>query len=151
MTFKNILLFVVLVVLLQGCASSKRIAKSLIEEEPDYESLYIRGSFSWWEADEQYKVNYVGDNKYSVLVDLVADGQPYDFKFSDAIWSPELTCGYSVADYEIVTEGVLATASCGKAASVDNFKFTPEVSGLYLFSITFSTWAPPKVLVTKAD
>lgn len=146
---KEITSGLVLLGLLQGCTTTAKIMDMVTPTpEYDYSSLYLRGSFSWWEADEKYKVVKVNDSKYSVMVDLVADGQPYDFKFSDKDWTPGLRCGYlDKTNDEILSVGVGVDANCD--TPVDNFKFTPDSSGTYLFTIEFHNWNAPEVTITK--
>ena len=79
---------------LSGCSSTKTFVDGLDNDKPSYDELYLRGSFTWWEADEAYKVVKFDESIYRVVVELVADGQPYDFKFADKAWSEGLSCGY---------------------------------------------------------
>jgi uncharacterized protein YceK len=43
----------ILTSLLSGCATN--VINSFIKEQ-NYNGLYLRGVFSWWEADEKYKL-----------------------------------------------------------------------------------------------
>ena len=132
-----------------GCASSQKIADALLEEPIDFTNVFLRGSFSWWEADEKFRLNEIGNGEYAVSVDLVADGQPYDFKFADTDYTPKYTCGFASQQMEVLQEGVEADVSCNTAASVDNFKFTPTSSGTYQFKLITSKWDNHKIVIIK--
>ncbi|MBE1300375.1 MAG: hypothetical protein GJ680_10785 [Alteromonadaceae bacterium] len=134
---------------LTGCASSQKIADALLEEPIDFTNVFLRGSFSWWEADEKFRLNEIGNGEYAVSVELVADGQPYDFKFADANYTPKYTCGFASQQMEVLNEGVEAEVSCNTAASVDNFKFTPISSGTYQFKLITSKWDNHKIVIIK--
>lgn len=134
---------------LMSCASSQKITDALLEEPIDFTKVFLRGSFSWWEADEKYRLTKIAEDQYAVSVDLVADGQPYDFKFADSNYTPKYTCGFASKQMEILQEGVEAEVSCNTAASVDNFKFTPTSSGTFQFKLTTSKWDNHKIVVIK--
>lgn len=133
--------------LITGCASTKSIIDQITSK--DYDEMYLRGVFTWWEADENYKlVKLDGSNIYYSSAELVADGQPYDFKFADENWSPGYRCGYLIKDEdEVVTEGVRVKVNCD--TPVDNFKFTPPTTGIYNFYIDFTVPELPEVYVKK--
>lgn len=148
MKLKSIALILSATLVSSGCTTTKSIVDNLGSESLDYDSLYLRGSFSWWEADEAYKVVEVKDNVYRVVVELVADGQPYDFKFADKDWSEGLSCGYrDKSSDEYLTLDKTVSANCN--TPVDNFVFIPQESGKYVFQIDFSGWLDPKVSVSK--
>lgn len=133
---------------LGGCTTTKTFVDKLSGEKPDYSSLYLRGSFTWWEADEAYRVVEHKDNIYRVVVELVADGQPYDFKFADKDWSTGLSCGYkNKSSDENLQVNLTVNANCD--TPVDNFVFTPKESGKYIFQIDFNSWSDPQVTVLK--
>ncbi|MGS2720953.1 hypothetical protein [Paraglaciecola aestuariivivens] len=135
---------VFVVSLLSGCASN--VIDNLISEQ-DYDGLYLRGVFTWWEADEKYKLVEVSSQLYATQIALIADGQPYDFKFADENWTPGMNCGYANNSSRIVTEDDLVSADCD---TVDqNFRFTPQESGTFEFSIDFNGFGSPKVLVKR--
>lgn len=144
---KQFLQIGVLSVFVTGCTTTHQII-DMVSDKPDYSQLFLRGSFTWWEADPQYQVQNYANNQYSVAVELVADGQPYEFKFADENWSPGLSCGYkSKENDEILELGRIVDANCD--TPVDNFKFTPPTSGKYLFIIDFSGWTSPEVKVVR--
>ena len=126
--------------LVSGCASN--VIPSFTQS-PDYSTLYLRGVFSWWEADEKYKLREVDDDVFATRIELIADGQPYDFKFADAAWSADLNCGYLSIDDQVVTLDSVVKASCDRAN--ENFKFTPNETGVYEFTIDFSGFGSPRV------
>ena len=59
-----------------------------------FSDWYLRGVFNWWEAQPRYQLNASAKGWY-VDVELIADQQPYDFKFSNASWTTGQTCGAS--------------------------------------------------------
>lgn len=133
---------------LTACSTTKQIVNDMVNEKPDFKQLYLRGSFSWWEADEQYKVSSYQEDIFRVTVELVADGQPYDFKFADKEWSKGLSCGYLEKENdEVLVPGKVVNANCD--TPVDNFIFIPESSGSYIFQIDFSGWTHPQVSIIK--
>ena len=92
---KKSLLAVTATLLLSACTSSGKIAlPELPSSSPRIavEDLYLRGVFNWWEATPAYRFKQDGVN-WHVNVELIADGQPYDFKLSDSQWTPSQSCG----------------------------------------------------------
>jgi uncharacterized protein YceK len=61
---------VILASFLSGCATN--VIDSFIKEQ-NYDGLYLRGVFSWWEADEKYKLVELSDQVYSTSIELIAD------------------------------------------------------------------------------
>ena len=137
-----------LILFISCCSSTTKENEGSSEPSFDYGTLFLRGSFSWWEADENFKVNEVSKGVYRVIVELVADGQPYDFKFADKGWTNGLSCGFlDKEDDEIISLGKKVSVNC--YTLVDNFIFIPEESGKYIFSIDFSGWGDPRLTVDK--
>jgi hypothetical protein len=128
--------------LLSGCATN--VIDSFIKAK-NYDGLYLRGVFSWWEADEKYKLIELSDNVYSTTIELIADGQPYDFKFADSNWTPGLNCGYASLSDRVIVIGDSVNSNC--EAADDNFRFTPTKTGTFQFLIDFSGLGAPKVSI----
>jgi hypothetical protein len=134
--------------ILSGCASN--VVQPFDAFSKAYDGLYLRGVFTWWEADPKYKLQKVAIGQYATSIKLIADGQPYDFKFSDANWTPGLNCGYRNKDNDqLVTLGQSVDAACH--TSDENFKFIPSETGLYEFSIDFSNPGIPRVVIKKIE
>lgn len=96
-----------------------------------FSDWYLRGVFNWWEAQPRYQLSASAKGWY-VDVELIADQQPYDFKFSNATWTTEQTCGSSYKGYAVaVNEEVILT--CGEYA--ENLQFTPGKTGTYRFAV----------------
>ncbi|MGJ8682712.1 hypothetical protein [Paraglaciecola sp.] len=127
---------------LSGCATT---AIETFIQEKNYDGLYLRGVFSWWEADEKYKLIEVSKQKYSTTIELIADGQPYDFKFADANWTPGYNCGFQDNEDQVIKVGKQVNADC--ETDDENFRFTPTETGTYEFVIDFSGFGSPSVVV----
>src|SRR5690606_17578920 len=85
---------VTLSLLLAGCATSGGDVSNKSGKPDLSQTLYLRGMFTWWDADDAYKVKRIGEDLYMATARLEADGQPYEFKFADASWTPGTNCGY---------------------------------------------------------
>lgn len=132
---------------LSSCSNTSNVFTTA--EIAQWDQLYLRGVFTWWEAEEQYRVNKVEDKLYRVAVELVADGQPYDFKFADQHWTPGLRCGYANKQQdEVLTLGEKVKANCD--TQVNNFKFTPNTTGEFHFYFDARLEAEPSVFVVAA-
>jgi hypothetical protein len=129
--------------LLSGCATN--VIDNFIKEQ-DYDELYLRGVFSWWEADEKYKLVELSEQVYSTTIELIADGQPYDFKFADTNWSPGMNCGYASEADKMIIVGTAVRANC--ESTDENFRFTPKETGSFKFTINFSGFGAPKVSIS---
>ena len=136
------------IALLSGCVSTQGVFSA--SEVEHWDQLYLRGVFTWWEAEEKYRVNEVEDNLYRVSVELVADGQPYDFKFADEHWTPGLRCGYANKQQdETLHLGIKVQANCD--TQVNNFKFTPDKTGKFHFYFDARKEAQPAVYIEAAN
>ncbi len=104
----------------------------------DYSEMYVRGVFTWWEADENYRLKMDDNGDYIATAKLIADGQPYDFKFADANWSPGLSCGSNLGEKSVVI-GLTQSlrADCNGSQGQGSFQFTPNETGTYVFKINF--------------
>jgi hypothetical protein len=131
-----------LVSLLSSCATN--VIDNFIKEK-NYDGLYLRGVFSWWEADEKYKLIELSDQVYSTSIELIADGQPYDFKFADANWTPGMNCGYASESEKIIVVGDSVKSNC--ETTDENFRFTPKETGTFQFIIDFSGFGAPRVSI----
>ena len=129
-----------------GCASTLELPLQKV----NYDNMFLRGVFTWWEADDNYKVEKVADDLYKASARLIADGQPYDFKFADADWTPGLACGPVSDEGQSVDikEGKKETANCDNPKA--NFKFTPDETGIFNFYIDFSDPYEPEVYIEKS-
>jgi uncharacterized protein YceK len=133
---------VILTTLLSGCATN--IIGDFIKKQ-SHDGLYLRGVFSWWEADEKYKLVELSDQVFATSIELIADGQPYDFKFADSSWTPGMNCGYARKSDKIIVVGVSVRSNC--ESTDENFRFTPSETGTFQFMIDFSVFGAPKVSI----
>lgn len=102
----------------------------------EFENMYLRGVFNWWEADPSYKFTRKGvennEAAWSVDVELIADGQPYDFRLSDAKWTPSQSCGGKYKGQPVML-GTTVYLACEQGS--ENLQFTPSSTGMYRFTI----------------
>ncbi|MFQ3189139.1 MAG: hypothetical protein ACI936_000263 [Paraglaciecola sp.] len=139
---KGFLSVAILVSLLSGCATNA--IDSFINEQ-NYDGLYLRGVFSWWEADEKYRLVEISDEVYSTSIELIADGQPYDFKFADSNWTPGMNCGYANESDRVIVVDRPVRSNCD--TTDENFRFTPTETGTFNFTIDFSGFSAPNVSI----
>ena len=132
----------ILASLLSGCATN--IIENFTEVQ-NYQDLYLRGVFSWWEADEKYRLLELSDQVFATSIELIADGQPYDFKFADSKWTPGMNCGYANESDKIIVVGDSVKSNC--ESTDENFRFTPSETGTFRFIIDFSGFGSPKVSI----
>ncbi|GEM_PF-234671 len=130
-------------ILASGCSVTPIQNEALAVNRADF--LYLRGNFTWWDTEEHAKVERVEGQLYKATVELIADGQPYEFKFADVNWSLGANCGYYQASDQLVTTNNMVTANC--SAKFEPFKFVPEETGEYDFFIDFSDESEPQVWI----
>lgn len=129
-----------------GCASSDSDSKLT-------KDVYLRGVFTWWDAEPEFQLQPVEgkENVWSATspVDepLIADGQPYEWKFGDAAWQCGTNFGFKTGTADIQLGERRETNKC---AAFDNFKFTPAEDGVYRF---FLDWSgdEPYVYIEKEE
>ena len=125
-----------------GCATSQSPSTQTVVGAASLDKpLYLIGSFNWWEVDEKYVFTEVTRGEYSTKVELIADGQPYDFIIADAKWSPGYTCGYRSKNTDRVLElNKSSDANC--TSRTNNFQFKPTANGTYTVTINLSKEVP---------
>lgn len=130
----RMMLPVVLAALLSACATPMYAPQGQQDTETplDLEKIYVRGIFNWWEAEPAYLLSKESSDTYSVTVELIADGQPYDFRLADQYWSPSKSCG--APDIQVVDQGQALVLYC--SGDSKNLQFTPQVTGHYKFLVT---------------
>ena len=117
---------------LSACSQTGRYPIYQVKQpEIVFSDWYIRGVFNWWEAKAAYQLKE-GNNGWFVDVELIADDQPYDFKFSNATWTTDQTCG---ANYKglVVALNQATSLTCGAASQ--NLRFTPPKTATYRFTV----------------
>lgn len=95
----------------------------------DFSELYLRGVFNWWEARPAFQLQR-GASGWYVDVELIADGQPYDFRLTDANWTSSQTCGSEQAGQAVISQETVYMV-CGDLSQ--NLQFTPGQTGVYRF------------------
>ena len=131
-------------------ACSTRSARDLITFEPDknYQDMYLRGIFNWWEANEQFKFTRVSPDIYTITIELIADGQPYDFKVADASWTPEFNCGLEYSPRQIALYDQVELV-CEQTSQ--NIQFVPSETGRFTFEFDISDNDEPELTISRAD
>jgi len=124
--------------MLSGCTSTAKLRDYIpLVNNADsraYDTMYLRGIFNWWEAEAPYLLRSNNAGAYVAEVSLIADGQPYDFKFADSVYTPDLTCGAFNPEGQIIKQDEEVELLC--TATAGNLKFTPEETATYLFVVT---------------
>ncbi|NVK56980.1 MAG: hypothetical protein HWE26_15360 [Alteromonadaceae bacterium] len=117
------------------------------EQQPRivFSQWYLRGVFNWWEAKPAYQLQR-GSNSWYVDVELIADEQPYDFKFSNANWTLSQTCGGNYKGL-IVALNHPVTLSCADQA--ENLQFIPTKTAVYRFGVTGNTDSQITLTITQ--
>ncbi|MFQ3251540.1 MAG: hypothetical protein ACI9O6_003390 [Glaciecola sp.] len=143
-------LTVVALCLIGLSACSTRSARDLISFEPDknYQDMYLRGVFNWWEATEQFKLTRVNSELYSITIELIADGQPYDFKVADANWGPEFNCGFEYAPRKVELYDSVDLV-CEQTSQ--NIQFVPAETGRFKFEFDISDNNEPELTITPVN
>ncbi len=132
-----------IIIILSGCATTG--SEGGIDRS---QTMFLRGVFTWWEADPKFQLQRVEDQLYKSEAELKADGQPYSFKFADASWTAGNNCGFkNKAEGENVQLDTPVGANC--SAAYDNFQFIPPETGIYEFFIDFTDAAKPMVTIKK--
>jgi hypothetical protein len=133
---------------LTGCASSGYSDFLKQAEQKDYSNMYLRGVFNWWEVVEAFKLVQSSNDSYAVTIELIADGQPYDFKIADNSWSMALNCG-SEFDALPIKQNKAVELTCTSDSL--NLQFTPAQTAMYQFILDISNNSEPKLVIEKID
>lgn len=134
--------------MLTSCASSGSSEFFKQAAKKDYSNMYLRGVFNWWEVNTAFKLLPNSDKSYAVTIELIADGQPYDFKVADADWSMTLNCG---DDFGAVPMRLSAPAILVCASDSLNLQFTPSETAMYRFILDVSSNSQPELVIVKMD
>ncbi|WP_017443876.1 hypothetical protein [Gayadomonas joobiniege] len=132
-----------------GCSMTPQVNNDSSTSDDRENYLYLRGNFTWWDIEEHAKVKHVEGNTYKSTVELIADGQPYEFKFADENWSLGANCGYLEKAEQVVTIGSKSTANC--KAKFEPFIFVPKKTGEYDFFIDFDNPETPEIWIEPAE
>lgn len=135
--------------LLSGCSSNSVINSlpgSNAASDINFDDMYLRGVFNWWEATPAYRLNEGRTNWY-VDVELIADGQPYDFKLADKLWTASQTCGGKYKG-QPATLNQTTYLVCGSDA--ENIQFVPSTTDTYRFSFARASGDEIRLDITPA-
>lgn len=145
---KKLFSILTLCIALSACSSSGSF--NIPEIMPDtpriqFENMFLRGVFNWWEADPSYKFKSTSTG-WVVDVELIADGQPYDFRLSDAKWTPSQSCGGKYKGQPVML-GATVYLICEQGS--ENLQFTPSSTGKYRFTISPASAGEIALVVSK--
>lgn len=112
--------------------------------------MYLRGIMNWWEASEPYKLTNTEEDidMYGLEIELIADGQPYDFKLADNAWKNELNCGTEFGKQEISLNQRKKLYCAGDSA---NIKFTPQQTGQYKLTLDARNSKSPTLKIEEIN
>lgn len=132
---------------LVGCASSGSNSFG-ISTQNDYSNMYLRGVFNWWEVNEAFKLMPMSSDQYAATIELIADGQPYDFKVADSNWTMTLNCGneFGSVPMKLSKKVYLVCAS-----DSINLQFTPSETGFFQFILDVSDNDEPELSIKRID
>lgn len=131
---QNLTRIVLLCSLLSACAADiKAYIPDVLENNTDVnaDQLYLRGVFNWWEAEDKYRLQADGAD-YALQINLIADGQPYEFKLADELYRPFNNCG---AQYQLSTVVVDQPFRLYCQEDSQNLRFLPNETATYEFRI----------------
>lgn len=137
--YSRLSLYILCMFVLSACSS--RSAQELIgiQANKTYPDMYLRGVFNWWEADPAYKLAQVSATKYELTIELIADGQPYDFKVADGQWRAEYNCGLPQMD-QLIEIGSKVELVCQQNSL--NIQFIPDATAMFLIQFDTSGYSP---------
>ncbi|PKI01167.1 hypothetical protein [Glaciecola sp. 33A] len=146
--FTKLLVVAFSLVVLSACSTQS--ARNLISFEADknYQDMYLRGVFNWWEASDQFKLTRISPEFYTITIELIADGQPYDFKVANASWTPEFNCGFEYSPRRVELYDAVELV-CEQTSQ--NIQFVPADTGLFTFEFDISNNNEPELTITKAN
>jgi hypothetical protein len=133
------------VLALSACSTRSRDLISF-ESNKNYQDMYLRGVFNWWEATDQFKFNRITPDLYSITIKLIADGQPYDFKVADAAWSSQFNCGFEYSPRRLELYDPVEL-TCEQTSQ--NIQFIPSDTGLFTFELDISQNSAPELTITR--
>lgn len=144
---KKILLLTFVTVMLSACSNTVTI-DDVAPVEQVKKQLYLRGDFSLWDAQDNYRLEKVAPAIYETKIKFSTANKRYEFKIADADWSDGYNCGYLDEGLDKnIEQGLPVQANC---TSVYNyFSFTPSEAGWYTVSINFKRFSHPLVTVNQ--
>ena len=147
---RSVVIFFTTVLFISGCATPIPLSIGGDYTQTDFDGMYLRGIMNWWEASEPYKLVQSETDKdvYTLQIELIADGQPYDFKIADGAWKNELNCGTGFGEQSIKLKQKKKLYCAGDSA---NLKFTPAQTGQYQFTLDVSSNRSPTIKISKVD
>jgi hypothetical protein len=149
MTFiKRITVLVIATLFMSGCATQLDKQVDIYSAQLEEDRLYVKGTFNWWGVNEAFRFTSLAgkSNSWFVDVDLIDDGNLYDFKLADENWSPSQTCG-AYSTKEVLQIKQATKLFCDSASQ--NFQFSPIGNGKYRLIISKNSQSIYTLSITK--
>ena len=124
------------VVVMAGCASGGGDGAKVAR------TLYVRGVFTWWDAEPEFEAQMIEANLWTAKAELVADGNPYEWKFADGAWSAGTNFGYKKSGDFDGTINIGDKVEVNPNSAFENLKFTPTEDGVYEFYLDWREEKP---------
>lgn len=140
--------FFAAVAFITGCAVPTNTGLFSTAPEKNYTSMYLRGVFNWWDATEAFKFKAIDKDTLIVDIELIADGQPYDFKVADDTWSPDFNCGLASQSMPMNLNNQVELYCFNDSL---NLQFIPLETAVYRFELDISNNKYPELSVTVAN
>lgn len=144
---QNVFIMLFVLVLSACSTNSANRQASRVSAPIQYDDMYLRGVFNWWEASENYKFEAQSTDMYKASIELIADGQPYDFKVSDSKWTAYANCGQASSDEMILGDAV--SLVCQENSL--NLRFLPSETGTFDFYLDTSNPYVPELTIEAAS
>ncbi|WP_440054614.1 hypothetical protein ACSLBF_00040 [Pseudoalteromonas sp. T1lg65] len=108
-------------------------------------TLYLRGDFTLWDAEAQYRMVESQPGVYSARAKFMSPGKVYEFKIADEKWSEGYNCGYK--NDGRLELGMPLAADCNTVYNY--FSFKPSKKGWYEIQFDYRNTRYPKVVIIK--
>ncbi|RKF22264.1 hypothetical protein DBZ36_01045 [Alginatibacterium sediminis] len=150
---KKLSLLVLSLAALSACSTSPIISDTPSVTSTDTsKAIYLRGVFNWWEAIEENRLQELSSDpglfRTRTVEPLIADGQPYEWKFVDADWTCGSNFGHKEQSSTIELGQEVALDNC---SPFNNLSFTPIEDGYYDFYLDLRNPNQAKAFIKRAD
>ena len=137
-----------LVLLLSACSSQVSVP-SHTQDAHKADSLdkpmFLRGDFTLWDAEPQYKLTETKPGIYTVRTKLMNVEKVYEFKIADKAWSKGYNCGFKTQGNLTLNKPQIADCS----TVYNYFNFSPKKQGWYTITFDYRNANLPTVMVSR--